>query len=144
VAWTFNLLGKKTSDHYVHQHSDVWSYTTEAEYQAAKPNRQKVLDHVGRIMETELGEKLSDDQRCSHCQAGNGSSGYECWVYSGEGARQVLYPGSICARCRMDTVKCSLSTRKPQTESAPPPSSPANILPRPAAPGPSSGLVPGC
>lgn len=136
VAWSWS--GKKTSGHYVHQHPDVWSYTTEEEYRAAKPDRQKVLDHVGRIIETDLGVKLSDDQRCSHCQAGNGSNGNECWMYSGEGARQVMYPGSICARCRWDTVKCSLSTRKSQPISVPPRSSPATLYPRPAAPSPST------
>jgi hypothetical protein len=118
VAWSWNIGGKKTNNHYVHQHSDVWSYTTEEEYRNAKPNRQKMLDHIGRIMETDLGERLSDNQRCNHCQAGNGSSGYECWVYSSDGAKQVMYPGSICARCRWNTMKCSLSTRKLQREPA--------------------------
>jgi hypothetical protein len=99
--------------------------------------------HIGRIMETELGERLPAGRRCSACADG----GEECWVYSVMGARQVRHPGDTCARCRVAARSggCSISTRKqvPRKGSpAPPPL--RSLLPKgppPPPPGASGVMV---
>ncbi len=61
-------------------------------------------------METELGERLSGEDRCTACQ----DAGEECWVYSKRGSRQVSRPGGACTRCRVVARPggCSNSKRK--------------------------------
>ncbi|KAK5002497.1 hypothetical protein LTR28_011341 [Elasticomyces elasticus] len=86
-----------------------WSHTDE-QLQVLKPNKRRDVGHIGRIMETELGEELLGDRRCQACK----DLGQECWVYSAEGARQVARPGDTCARCRVAARAggCSYSKRK--------------------------------
>ena len=55
--------------------------------------------YIGRIIETELGEKLEGDRIYTSCQ----ELGQEYWVYSKEGVKQVKYVGSTYARYRVVT-----------------------------------------
>jgi len=81
--------------------------------------KRRDFGHIGRIMETELGEKLEGEGRCAACQAAD----EECWVYSEKGAKQVKKCGSTCARCRVAARSggCSLSTRRRRRTPSPPP-----------------------
>lgn len=74
------------------------------------PSKRRDFGHIGRIMETELGQQLLREERCSACRA----NGQECWVYSKKGVQQVSRPGDTCARCRVAARSggCSLSKRK--------------------------------
>ena len=79
------------------------------------------MGHIGRIMETELGEQLMEKDRCVACQARQ----QEYWVYFEKGKSVVSRPGSTYARCRMAARSggCSLATRKRRDRSPPPPGS---------------------
>ena len=44
-------------------------------------DKRKDWGHIGRIMETELGERLLGDRRCTACQERD----EECWVCSEKG-----------------------------------------------------------
>lgn len=71
--------------------------------------------HIARIMETELGEQVHGDNRCTRCVR----RGYECWRYSATGGDQIDHPGFKCARCRAagrNTECSSESTRRPPRE----------------------------
>jgi hypothetical protein len=59
--------------------------------------------HVGRIMETNLGEQLFGDKKCKRCH----DLQEECWIYTTEGVSLVKKPGDRCARCRVQHVNCS-------------------------------------
>jgi hypothetical protein len=79
-------------------HQDQWWHRT-AEEIARIPRAQmrNQTYHVIRIMETTLGERLHDDDRCTRCVR----DGYECWVYSDYARKQVVgNAGHKCARCR--------------------------------------------
>src|SRR6266536_1450291 len=75
--------------------------------------------HIGRIMETELGEKLEGEGLCATCQAAD----EECWVYSKKGAKQVKKCGSTCTLCRVagGSGSYSLSRRRRRHTPSPPP-----------------------
>ncbi|KAL0255099.1 hypothetical protein SLS55_009628 [Diplodia seriata] len=87
-----------------------WSDLLDIPLNRTNANRRRVVTNACRIMELELGEQKLGDARCDSCRA----RGFECWVYSREGAAQVSKPGDACARCRVRTQKggCSLSKRK--------------------------------
>lgn len=71
--------------------------------------KDRHVSHIGRIMETELGEELFGSSRCDACIR----AGFECFRYSKDGAAQVFKPGSACARCRAEAKHgCSLSKYK--------------------------------
>ena len=53
--------------------------------------------YIGRIIETELGEKLEGDYTYTSCR----ELGQEYWAYSKEGVKQVKYIGSTYARYRV-------------------------------------------
>lgn len=44
--------------------------------------------------------------------------GHECWSYSVKGARQILRPGTTCARCRVVGREggCSISKRRKEAK----------------------------
>ena len=65
--------------------------------------------YIGRIIETELGEKLEGNRIYTSCR----ELGQECWAYSKEGVKQVKYAGSTYARYRVAARSsgCSNSTR---------------------------------
>lgn len=96
-------------------------------------------------METELGQQLKGDERCSTCRARD----QEYWVYSKKGAQQVSRPGDTCARCCVTAQSggCSWSTQKrpPNCRRLPLPPGPgsigANKPPGGPPPGPSGGGV---
>lgn len=70
----------------------------------AKGNRVTEVSHIGRIMETELGEQRLGKNRCDGCQEND----HECWVYSKEGGNEMVNAGDDCARCRCKRgVRCS-------------------------------------
>ena len=77
--------------------------------QGAVGAKARNYSYIGRIIETELGEKLEGDRIYTSCR----ELGQECWVYSKEGAKQVKYVGSTCARYRVAARSggCSNSTR---------------------------------
>lgn len=87
-----------------------WWTADQEELKAMSPNKRRDFGHIGRIMETELGQQLLGDKRCPACRAND----QECWVYSEKGARQVSRPGDTCARCRVTARSggCNLSKRR--------------------------------
>ncbi|KAF2100039.1 hypothetical protein NA57DRAFT_75542 [Rhizodiscina lignyota] len=93
----------------------TWWYRTEAVLNAMSKSKRRRFSHIGRIMETELGEKLEGDERCTNCV----TQGFECWRYSEAGVEQIPWPGAQCARCRHASQQgtylggCSLTNRKP-------------------------------
>lgn len=102
---------------------------------------QRDNSHIGRIMETELGQQLHGDERCTACI----ELSQECWVYSAEGLQQVSKAGSTCARCRAQarTGGCSLAKRKkekPRRRGSPIAHPPRFLRPKdPPPPPPSAG-----
>jgi len=86
---------------------------------------ERSIDHIGRIMETDLGKEVIGADRCESCIR----AGLECFVYTTEGAAQIAKPGSACARCRVSAKGggCSLAshgssskiTRKRRAQSTP-------------------------
>ncbi|KAE9991249.1 hypothetical protein EG327_000251 [Venturia inaequalis] len=75
--------------------NEWWSQMAPSGVPSVKAYTERYISHIGRIMETELGEELFGDARCTNCQRRN----EECWVYSKEGSQQVLNPVRRCARC---------------------------------------------
>ena len=59
---------------------------------AMGPNKRGDWGHIGRIMETVLGEELVDSKWYTTCQALN----QKCWVYSKRGTQQVSKLGDTC------------------------------------------------
>ena len=96
-----------------------WWSRTEEELEGMTPAKRRDFGHIGRVMETKLGEKLEEGDRCAACQAAD----EECWVYSEKGAKQVKKCGSTCARCRVAARSggCSLSKRRRRRPPSPPP-----------------------
>jgi hypothetical protein len=83
-----------------------------------KAHIKRNFGHIGRIMETDIGEQRTGNEACDRCR----QKGFECWVYREDALPQIWKPGSACARCRATIVKkgCSISTRKPQEKKGPP------------------------
>ncbi|KAK5003209.1 hypothetical protein LTR28_010455, partial [Elasticomyces elasticus] len=96
LPWDWDTASK-SRELYTPAVSGKWWSHTDEQLQALRPNKRRDVGHIGRIMETELGEELLGDRRCQACK----DLGQECWVYSAEGARQVDRPGDTCARCRV-------------------------------------------
>ena len=114
LPWNWQLQGKTTDGYTAVRQGKWWSSLQTA-------NGERNLSHIGRIMETELGEQLHGEDRCLACEEG----GWECWAYSRVGAQQVHKPGDTCARCRVRARPggCSISKRaKPK---------PRRVLPAP-------------
>lgn len=135
LPWEWRPRGRTTEPYAPQLRGKWWSFGEE-ELAAATPNKQRDYGHIGRIMETELGEQLHGKDRCTACQSHN----EECWVYSEKGSQQVSRPGDACTRCRLvaRTGGCSLSKRRKRQ---PPPSPPTRFY-RPL--GPKDGPPPGC
>jgi hypothetical protein len=134
LPWGWQASGKSAAPYTPVITGKWWSQTAE-QMEALGPKRND-FGHIGRIMETELGEKLVGDARCTACR----QLDQECWVYSAKGRQQVSHPGSTCARCRVAgrAGGCSLSTRKSSQDPRgppPPPGPPRPLLPRPPSPG---------
>ena len=114
-----------------------WWSRGEEELERMGEGKRRDFGHIGRIMETELGERLAGGERCSACQ----SHGQECWIYSVKGRQQVKRPGDSCARCRVAARPggCSCSKRRRRPRSPPPPG-PRSVLPKgPGGPPPGAG-----
>lgn len=106
IPWTWS--SEKTSAVYVPVYKDKWWSNIMMALPIApmalpnalknKASHETSLSHIGRIMETELGEELTGNDRCNNCQKHD----WECWVYTERGAKQILGPGVRCARCRFN------------------------------------------
>lgn len=109
LPWEWNPRGK-TTELYTHTAVGKWWFHGKKDIERLNPNKRRDISHIGRIMETELGEQLFGDNRCTACQFNK----QECWVYSTEGAQQISRPGDSCARCRLSARAggCSLSKRR--------------------------------
>ena len=118
LPWAWATRGK-TDEQYTQAVAGKWWSVGEEELEAMPLNKRRDFGHIGRIMETELGQQLLGDKRCSACRA----NGQECWVYSPKGAQQVRRPGDTCARCRVAARAggCSLSKRRRRDRSPPAP-----------------------
>ncbi|EGP82477.1 uncharacterized protein MYCGRDRAFT_97547 [Zymoseptoria tritici IPO323] len=109
--WT--LAGGAHSDYTCQISGKWWSTLPDSSNRLASrsgpPEGSTTASHIGRIMETTLGEQKGDGERCTRCQR----DGWECWVYSAEGKAQIFHPGDTCARCRHKPGKgpCSFSPR---------------------------------
>ncbi|EEH06946.1 conserved hypothetical protein [Histoplasma capsulatum G186AR] len=133
-------LMSKSSSTYQPQESGKWWSVSHEEFQCFSPQKQRVWGHIGRIMETELGEQLLGEDRCAACQ----ENGEECWAYSEKGRAQIAKPGDSCSRCRVAARKggCSISKRKPKDPRTSPPSRPHQLLPKgPPPPPPGSSAL---
>lgn len=117
LPWAWATQGK-TSDVYTPVERGKWWSMHQKELDSLTQSKRRDFGHIGRIMETELGEQFLGEERCSACQA----NGKECWVYSREGAQQVKRPGDTCARCRFAARSggCSLSKRRCRRDWSPP------------------------
>ncbi|KAE8450526.1 hypothetical protein EG329_006257 [Mollisiaceae sp. DMI_Dod_QoI] len=118
LPWNWKLHGK-TSSPYIPVILGKWWSRTQAELDAMAPTRRKQYDHIGRIMETELGKQLFNQDRCSFCR----QEGKECWVYTEKGAKQLVCPRDACTRCRINPHKggCSKAKRGPRVKIPQPP-----------------------
>ncbi len=136
LPWAWAPHGK-ANEVYTPVVSGKWWSRSERELAALGQEKRRDWAHIGRIMETELGEKLEGSGRCTACQ----QRGEECWVYSKKGAQQVSRPGSTCARCRVAARKggCSVSTRKPSAPRSPPPPGPRSLAAYKSLGGPPPG-----
>ncbi len=136
LPWAWRAHGK-TNAEYTPVVSGKWWSREEEELSGLGPAKRRDFGHIGRIMETELGEMLVGRNRCTACQEAD----QECWVYSKMGSQQVSRPGDSCARCRVAARPggCSHSKRKRKS----PKDSPAPNRPVYQALGPSGGPPPG-
>lgn len=127
LRWDFRIGNEpsRTMPEYQPQIPHKWWSNTSQEWKHASPSKHGALSNIGRIMETELGKKLVGRDMCKGCR----ERGWECWVYSNAGMRQVKYSTPVCARCRTGRREvCSLRWRrmsgKGYLRRAPPPSFP--------------------
>jgi len=128
IPWNWTT-GKTTQEYAPTVQHKWWSVSPE-EWAGFSVKRKHDVGHIGRIMETDLGEMRTGTDRCTACQEEN----EECWVYSEKGAKQVSRPGSTCAHCRYAARRggCSLSTRAPNRSlrRSPRGPGPRSIVPR--------------
>lgn len=134
LPWNWNSWGKSKAPYTPAVAGKWWSISQE-ELAQLKSDKRSDRGHIGRIMETELGEQLCGEARCTACSA----RGMECWIYSKEGSQQVAFPGDSCARCRWASYEggCSLSKRKKCVKITEPPTRPyRQLLPKEGGPPP--------
>jgi len=96
LPWGWATRGKNNDSYAPAITGKWWSHSGE-QLGALGSSKRSDVGHIGRIMETELGEELLGVERCAACQ----EQDQKCWVYSRKGAQQVSRPGSTCARCRL-------------------------------------------
>jgi hypothetical protein len=127
--WNWSTIRQKSRDEYIPQSVGKWWFDCYIESRNI-PQLSSRSSHISRIMESELGVQLCGENACDNCRA----EGAECWVYSENGRRQVIHPGSACARCRSRGPKetvCSASKRQPRRRKAPGRPSTRDLLPHP-------------
>lgn len=122
----------KTQEPYVPAILGKWWSKSQAQLDAMTPNNRQSFSHLARIMETDLGKQLFEEDRCSACRR----LGQECWVYVEDAATQIKYARDSCVRCRVGPRPggCSNSKRvskhKPKPPTRPIPAGPhINIAP---------------
>ena len=94
--------------------------------QGAVGVKARNYSYIGRIIETELGEKLERD----HIYTSYRELGQEYWAYSKEGVKQVKYAGSTCAQYRVATRSGSYSNSTRVTYRYYPIPPPSFLLPK--------------
>jgi len=84
-----------------------WWYRTLSQLMGMKLDQRRSFELIGRIMETELGEKKQAGARCQFCRENDLE-----WVFTADGVEQIANSGERCARCRVKSRKggCSLTT----------------------------------
>lgn len=104
-SWDWRVVRhSSTAERLPHQWVGKWWYTDDIAFAALNPARKGQMNHVFRIMETDLGEVVVGGEQCQHCI----NHGYECARYrqtSGLNST-VAYPGNVCARCRYANRTC--------------------------------------
>lgn len=122
LPWNWSHAGTKTKAHYEPTAVGKWWWVW------AQENRENLslISNLGRIMETDLGERRFGANRCQRCH----EEDLECWIYSQRAILQVSNPGSACTRCRTEprNTGCSLSRRRPNKRKTRPPTPPGPRL----------------
>ena len=115
LPWNWTAAGNQAALYTPTVPNKWWSYTPKQWATLSEVKRQD-FGHIGRIIETELGTILPEDKACDYCR----DLHQECWVYTKEGARQIINHGDACARCRVTARRggCSISKRK-KTQKSP-------------------------
>jgi len=67
LPWAWAPLGK-TGVSYTPAITGKWWSQTDDALAAMSADKRRDWGHIGRIMETELGEKLEGDERCAACR----------------------------------------------------------------------------
>lgn len=116
IPWDWNLRRGKVNTPYEPTVVNKWWSRSNVEFDSMGKEARRKYSHIGRIMETELGERLDDNNGYTFCT----SRGLECWRYSTAGALQITNPGDSCARCRMKAhvggCSLNLGKNKPKRE----------------------------
>ncbi len=89
---------------YQHQHPEGWWFHSTEDLSVLNKNQKSRWHHVGRIMETNLGEYHVSDP-CYQCWL----NGFECHTYSAQGRISIASAGCACTRCRLTNSECSHS-----------------------------------
>ncbi|KAE9362700.1 hypothetical protein N431DRAFT_433686 [Stipitochalara longipes BDJ] len=100
IPWVWIHAPHKFCGPYLPTVVGKWWYRTAEQLEELDRNnhsKRKNWNHIGRIMETDLGQRHEGDDRCARCI----ENGYECWTYTLEAEQQILQPGSRCVRCRV-------------------------------------------
>lgn len=137
ARFSWNWAGKLTSSERLRRPQlDGYSWSiSQSDWDRLSSGQQTALSHAGRMLETELGEELLGEARCTACRV----HGRECWVYTKDAHAYGLgKAGRSCAHCRLNPSKdgCSLSGRKKsgkdsrRDQSPSPPTRPRYILPK--------------
>lgn len=92
-----------------------WWYRSGAEIHALGPKLRCTASHIGRIMETTLGERKSYQDSCQSCR----NHFQECWTFTWEGGQQIKNSGKSCVRCRATGRKCCFSAYQRRIHSPP-------------------------
>lgn len=136
-----------TGEPYSPQVLDKWWSRSSDELIAMRQAIRSQFSHIGRIMETEVGEMLPKGYGCTYCL----DNDLECWIYSRRGRKQVKFSSEACARCRVRPKNggCSLSIRdnkRPPRAATPPqrilkPFPVMLLAPQPNEPGNGGGFI---
>jgi hypothetical protein len=81
---------------------EQWWYRTPEQLNGMSRKACYRRSHIGRIMETPLGECLADNDRWARCR----SQGLQCWRYTAEARSQIKNGTSTCAQCREAMREC--------------------------------------
>ncbi|RDW80086.1 hypothetical protein BP6252_04724 [Coleophoma cylindrospora] len=97
LPWAWDTRGK-TSTPYAPVISGKWWSQSAADLVRMASDVRRNWSHIGRIMETELGEELTGDDRCQYCRS-DGQALLGGTSQAGLPARNFLYALPGCAAC---------------------------------------------